>query len=75
MDSEMIFQKAASQQGWNKYSQTSVLLEFIEQECKTNELFGNRFQEYIEDRVTEDRVTGDRVTEERGEEDAFEEIK
>ena len=70
MDSEMIFQKAASQQGWNKYSQTSVLLEFIEQECKTNELFGNRFQEYIEDRVTEDRVT-----EERGEEDAFEEIK
>ena len=65
MDSEMIFQKAASQQGWNKYSQTSVLLEFIEQECKTNELFGNRFQEYIEDRVTE----------ERGEEDAFEEIQ
>lgn len=59
MGSEKIFQTAASQRGWNKYSQTSVLLEFIEQECKINESFGNRFQEYIEDRVKEEESVND----------------
>ena len=56
---EEIFEYSVSEQGWNDDSKVEVLLGFIQREHKMNILLGERFQDYLDERMNEENESGD----------------